>query len=59
MREELRQFTVTDWVYIIAMTIGVVLGLLTIFSYVRGWVYIRRSEPDAPTPMIEMMEETW
>ena len=45
-----------EWIYILSMTLGVVLGALTIFSYIRGWVYVN-SEPDAPTPMIETMEE--
>lgn len=58
MREAIRQFTVTDWVYLGTMSIGVVLGALTIFSYIRVWVYVK-SEPDAPTPMIETVEEQW
>lgn len=51
-----KQFTVTDWVYITVMSIGVALGLLWISSYIRVWVYVK-SEPDAPTPMIETVEE--
>ena len=47
-----------EWIYVISMTLGVVLGVLTIFSYIRGWVYVS-SEPDAPTLMIETMEEEW